>query len=91
MGTISARHWIVRGAVQGVGFRFFVQRKANELGLHGWTRNLDDGSVEVYATGRPATLSKLAAALHTGPQTAQVRSVEEHDGAFENLSGFSIR
>jgi acylphosphatase len=91
MGTISARHWIVRGAVQGVGFRFFVQRRANELGLHGWTRNLDDGSVEVYATGQSTPLSKLAAALHTGPPMAHVRSVEEHEGAVENLRGFSIR
>ena len=91
MGTISARRWIVRGAVQGVGFRFFVQRRANELGLHGWTRNLDDGSVEVYATGQSTPLSKLAAALHTGPQMAHVRSVEEHEEAVESLRGFSIR
>ncbi len=91
MRTISARHWIVRGVVQGVGFRFFVQRRANELGLHGWTRNLDDGSVEVYATGRPTLLSELAAALHTGPEMAHVRSVDERGEAIENLNTFSIR
>jgi acylphosphatase len=91
MGKVSARHWIVKGAVQGVGFRFFVQRRATELGVRGWTRNLGDGSVEVYAAGEAAALSKLAAALHTGPQTAQVRSVDEHDDTVENISGFSIR
>ena len=48
----SARRWLIRGRVQGVGFRYFAQRAAAELGLTGYVRNLDDGRVEVYAAGR---------------------------------------
>ena len=86
-----ARHWFVSGSVQGVGFRYFVQNKANALGLRGWTRNLDDGRVEVYATGSKDRLNDLAAALHKGPTMAHVRGVEEREETVAKLSGFSIR
>ena len=86
-----AKRWIVRGDVQGVGFRFFVQNKASNLGLTGWARNRSDGTVEVYAEGPAARLSELAAALHAGPRLAEVRGVEEMDEALEKLSSFSIR
>ena len=91
MNRKTAKRWLITGAVQGVGFRFFVQHKATALGLAGWTRNLDDGRVEVYAIGDAAKLSDLAAALHIGPRMAQVRSVEECNEAPTDLSGFSIR
>jgi acylphosphatase len=91
MNRKTAKRWLITGAVQGVGFRFFVQHKATALGLAGWTRNLDDGRVEVYAIGDAAKLSDLAATLHIGPRMAQVRSVEERDEAMSDLSGFSIR
>jgi acylphosphatase len=87
----AAKRWLIDGAVQGVGFRFFVQHKATALGLSGWTRNLDDGRVEVYATGEAEHLADLDAALYIGPRMARVRSVEAHDAAVENLSSFSIR
>lgn len=77
--------------MQGVGFRFFVQHKATALGLSGWTRNLDDGRVEVYAVGPTERLSDLAAALHMGPRMAYVRTVEERNEAIEKVSGFGIR
>jgi acylphosphatase len=87
-----ARRWFISGMVQGVGFRFFVQHKAASLGLTGWARNRDDGSVEVYAVGEPDRLDDLAAALHVGPRMAEVRGVEERDHEpVEHLSGFSIR
>ena len=86
-----AKRWIVTGDVQGVGFRLFVQSKAAGLGLSGWARNRSDGSVEVYAAGPAAKLSGLAAALHTGPRLANVRSVEEMDEAVEALASFAIR
>src|SRR4051794_8262622 len=54
-----ARRYLVHGRVQGVGFRWFVQKQAERLGLKGYTRNLDDGSVEVYAIGSEADLSDL--------------------------------
>ena len=87
----AARRWLVSGRVQGVGFRYFAQRRAEELGLNGWARNLDDGRVEVYATGAAERLSDLAAALHMGPRMAEVRGVEEMEDAVQNMIGFSVR
>jgi len=87
----AARRWFVSGTVQGVGFRFFAQNKARELGLSGWARNLADGRVEVYAEGPEAKLNQLAAALHVGPGMAEVRHVEERGERVEHLSGFSVR
>lgn len=86
-----AKRWYVSGTVQGVGFRFFVQNKARELGLSGRVRNLDDGRVEVYAIGSKTQLSELAAALHMGPRMAEVRHIEECPAEVENLSGFEVR
>jgi acylphosphatase len=67
---------VVRGAVQGVGFRWFVQREAVLLGLVGWTANAADGSVEVVAEGPDAALEQLVALLRQGPGGASVRSVD---------------
>lgn len=86
-----AKRWFVVGIVQGVGFRYFVQNKAASLGVTGWARNLDDGRVEVYASGNEKQLSDLRAALHLGPRMAQVRSVEEQNAEPEESSGFRIR
>jgi acylphosphatase len=91
MDRKAAKRWFIGGRVQGVGFRFFVQDKAAELGLAGWVRNLNDGRVEVYAIGSAGRLSELAAALHKGPRMADVRSVEERDAAVESFSSFGIR
>ncbi len=91
MDRKAAKRWLIKGMVQGVGFRYFVQHKATALGLSGWVRNLDDGAVEVYASGSGERLSDLAGALHQGPRMAQVRSVEERDEAVENISGFRVR
>jgi acylphosphatase len=91
MKRSEARRWLVRGRVQGVGFRYFAQRKAVELGLDGWARNLDDGTVEVYAAGPPERLSDLAAALHIGPRMADVRGVEEMEDVAQRTAGFSVR
>jgi acylphosphatase len=87
----AAKRWLVSGRVQGVGFRFFVQERAAQLAVAGWARNLDDGRVEVYATGSPEQLNNLAAALHLGPRFAEVRTVEEIEEAVQRHSGFSIR
>ncbi|MGA2725220.1 MAG: acylphosphatase [Bryobacteraceae bacterium] len=86
----SARRWIVRGRVQGVGFRYFAQRAAAELGLTGYVRNLDDGRVEVYAAGSEEKLSQMAGLLHRGPRWADVRGVEEQDAAVHQYGGFRI-
>ncbi len=81
----------MRGRVQGVGFRYFVEQAANSLELRGWVRNADDGSVEVYAVGNPAQLSELAGLLRKGPRWAEVRGVDESEAPLENHSGFFVR
>lgn len=69
--------FLVRGRVQGVGFRFFVLRAARAAGLAGWVRNLPDGSVELLATGEDDALTRLREALQQGPPAARVETVEE--------------
>jgi acylphosphatase len=69
--------YVVRGVVQGVGFRWFVLREAQRLELRGWVSNLRDGSVEVVAEGPPASLSELERVLARGPSAARVERVEK--------------
>ncbi|HEX2646474.1 MAG TPA: acylphosphatase [Candidatus Dormibacteraeota bacterium] len=70
-------HAIVCGDVQGVGFRYFVQRRAQQLGLTGWVRNKEDGTVEVVAEGGRPELDQLKRALLEGPRQARVDGVDE--------------
>ena len=86
----EARRWLVRGRVQGVGYRYFAQRAATELGLKGYARNLDDGRVEVYATGPVEKLAELAGMLYQGPQWADVRGVDEQEAAVQEYGSFQI-
>ena len=88
--TTAAKRYFVRGRVQGVGFRYFVERAAVELNLTGYTRNLDDGRVEVYAAGPPAKLAELSQRLWKGPRFADVRGVEEQDATVQWYSSFRI-
>lgn len=74
-----------------MGFRNFVQREATRLGIHGFTRNLDDGSVEVYAVGSNAQLSDLAGLLRIGPRWADVHGVNESEAPVDSNRGFYIR
>jgi len=67
---------IVRGRVQGVGYRIFALRVAQQLGVRGFARNLHDGSVEVVATGDAAQLAELQARLAQGPPGSRVDAVE---------------
>ncbi|MEP6644138.1 MAG: acylphosphatase [Acidobacteriaceae bacterium] len=77
--SITARRFLVRGRVQGVGFRWFVEREAHVLGISGWVRNNADASVEVLAMGTPAQISALRSQLQRGPRAARVDQVEESD------------
>jgi acylphosphatase len=72
-------HFLIRGRVQGVGFRWFVHREAAELGLHGWVRNTDAGDVEVVASGGAEDLSDLRTQLHKGSRGSRVDAVIEHE------------
>ena len=88
--TTAAKRYFVRGRVQGVGFRYFVERVAAELKLNGYTRNLDDGRVEVYATGSAANLAELSQRLWHGPRFADVRGVDEQEAAVQQYASFRI-
>jgi acylphosphatase len=69
-------HAVVRGYVQGVGFRAFTHRKATSLGLRGYVRNTPEGDVEVVAEGTVANVESLLDALRRGPSEAEVASVD---------------
>ena len=87
------RHFLVIGRVQGVGFRWFVHREAEPLGLRGWVRNTEDGHVEVVAAGEEAQLELLAAALRRGSRGSRVDDVHIHElneQEGENLGSFHI-
>lgn len=87
-----ARRYFVSGIVQGVGFRFFAERAAQNLGIAGYTRNLSDGRVEVYAIGSKEQLKSFRSLLARGPIGASVSGVKEEDADVrsEYESGFSI-
>ena len=72
-----ARRFFISGRVQGVGFRYWTSTRGRQLGLVGWVRNRRDGRVEVLAYGDTADLDTLRHALQTGPDSAQVDSVED--------------
>jgi acylphosphatase len=82
-----AKRFFVSGGVQGVGFRFFVERTAASLGVKGYVRNLFDGRVEVYAIGNAEQMDALKSALSRGPRMAAVHKVDEL--AEELLSGYA--
>jgi len=84
-------HAVVHGDVQGVGFRYFVQRKAQQLGLQGWVRNNDDGTVELVAEGSRLQLDELRRALDDGPRLARVDRVETRwSNATGGLNSFEL-
>ena len=73
--------FVVTGRVQGVGFRWFVVKQARALGVAGYVRNRDDGSVEVVAAGEAGAVEELAAALRSGPPAARVAEVMRSETA----------
>jgi acylphosphatase len=72
------QHTLVRGRVQGVGFRWFVHREAAEIGLIGWVRNTDAGNVEIVASGTELQLAELRQALEKGSRGSRVDAVVQH-------------
>ena len=74
---VVALHVRVSGTVQGVGFRWFVRERARRLGLAGWVRNNQDGSVEVAAEGEEPQIELLRSELQKGPSGAFVKTVED--------------
>jgi acylphosphatase len=89
--STRAVHMIVRGMVQGVGFRFFVREKASRFAIDGWVRNLPDGSVEVYAEGDEEPLSGFIARIEEGPRFGHVSDVEtDWPEPTHSFDGFEI-
>ena len=74
------RHLDISGRVQGVGFRFYMQRKARELGVTGWVRNRRDGAVEAVIQGEPDRVESMTAWTRRGPPSAVVNEVKIADG-----------
>ena len=74
-------HVVVRGRVQGVGFRWFVREAARRRNLAGWVRNLQDGGVEVAAEGEAREIAALRSDLGRGPEGARVATIDEVGGA----------
>ena len=73
------RKYVILGRVQGVGFRYFAERRANQLGIVGYVKNCWDGSVEVYAIGDPISLEEFKGLLAEGPRSARVTSIAESE------------
>jgi acylphosphatase len=86
--SVLARRFLMRGRVQGVGFRWFVEREAHILQIAGWVRNNPDGSVEVLAMGTREQLSGLRSRLQDGPRAARVDDIEESEA--EPVAGLNL-
>lgn len=93
MSDLAQLQALVRGSVQGVGFRFFVRDMADILRLTGYVRNLPDGlTVEVVAEGPKASLEALLRALAKGPSGSRVEEVDAHWGPLSGrFSTFEVR
>ena len=89
-GMIVTRHLRIAGRVQGVGFRYFMERKAGELGVTGWVRNRHDGTVEAMVQGESEAVEAMVAAARRGPRAAIVTDVKVSEGSGE-FSSFSAR
>ncbi len=87
-----ARRYVIAGRVQGVGFRWFTHDAAAREGVHGWVRNLADGSVEVIAEGDLPSVDRLEAAVRRGPSSARVERFDvEEIAPAARTAGFEIR
>jgi len=88
---VTARRAVVRGRVQGVGFRWFAERNAQTLGVRGWVRNRADGTVETLAEGDEKAVGEYLARLSRGPLGSRVDEVVVEEAAGEGLSAFEVR
>ena len=80
------RHVVIRGRVQGVGFRAWTEYTALERGIQGWVRNRRDGSVEALFVGPPDVVDAMVAACRDGPRGARVDAVDQRDGTADELA-----
>ena len=91
LDEVERLHGVVHGDVQGVGFRYFLMREGQRIGLRGWVRNRNDGTVEFVAEGEREDLERLKQAAEHGPRTARVDRVDgQWSGAVGGLDGFGL-
>lgn len=88
--SVATRHLLISGRVQGVGFRFYMERKARGLGVTGWVRNCRDGSVEALIQGAPDAVEAMTAWARRGPPSAVVAEVKVSEASGE-FSSFEVR
>jgi acylphosphatase len=88
---MAAWRYVVRGRVQGVGYRYFALQVARELGVTGFVRNVSDGSVEVVAEADDATLAAFEARLREGPSFGRVEDLERQPVSPRGDAGFHVR
>jgi acylphosphatase len=89
--VLIGRHYVIKGRVQRVGFRFFVENAAQREGIHGYVRNRHDGSVEVVAEGDADAMQRFEMAVRRGPPGARVDDVETLDVEPSNrFAGFRV-
>ena len=86
----ETRRYVVSGRVQGVGFRWFVEREAAQLCVAGWVRNRENGTVEIMATGTREQLNALHSRLREGPRAARVDEVAVSPAPFLDAKSFGI-
>ena len=95
MSARVIRHVVVRGRVQGVGYRAFAEYTALDHGLAGWVRNRRDGGVEAVLAGPVAAVAQVVEAYRRGPPGARVDSIDQRDGTPDELAlcagaGFAV-
>ena len=90
MADLETRRYLISGRVQGVGFRWFVEREAAQIGITGWVRNTEHGEVEVMATGTGDQHKSLRRSLQQGPRASRVDQVSESNAPFLQANSFRI-
>lgn len=85
-GKSVIRHIVVRGRVQGVGFRAFVEDEATRRGIAGWVRNRRDGAVEALFAGEFGAVEDLVAACRKGPYASRVNNLDMREGTTGELA-----
>ncbi len=88
---VRAKHYLVRGRVQGVGYGYFVLEAAQRRGINGYVRNLYSGEVEVHAEGDEEALERFKLEIGQGPRMARVTEIIETDVTAGSYSSFLIR
>ncbi len=87
---MPASHYILKGRVQGVGFRYFAYHVARDLHIQGWARNLRNGDLEIHAQGDPERMWQFLDQIRSGPSFAAVNSIEVLKVDEQDFTDFSI-